>query len=184
MTGTENRPGKKARSLSRKRIQEKREWWWWGLHKNTLQPFRVCKFSSILLSVSPYGSDSSLSLWPCIYMSLFPPLGLPTATIHPSMALSGSPPPSPAWDLNGSLLPRWGTGPSFSSGSSLNKRDQWVFQKQSCIWCGCKETLSQETPDVPWLLQCVFRKPPLSISPLGLMSLNYSFSGSWTTAAG
>lgn len=166
MTGTENRPGKKARSLSRKRIQEKREWWWWwgGLHKNTLQPFKVCQFPSTLPSMSPFGSDSSLSLWPCIYMSLFPPLGLPTVTIHPCMALSGSPPPL--------LLPRWGTAPSFSSGSSLNKRDQWVFRKQSCIWCGCKETLSPETPDVPWLLQCVCRNPPLALSPLGLMSLN------------
>lgn len=105
MTGTENRPGKKARSLSRKRMQEKREWWWWwGLHKNTLQPFKVCKFSSILLSMSPYGSDSSLSRWPCIYLSLFPPLGLPTVTIHPSMALSGSPPPFPS-SPGGELVP-------------------------------------------------------------------------------
>lgn len=79
-----------------------------GLHKNTLRPFRVCKFSSLLLlSMSLYGSDSSLSLWPCIFTSLFPPLGLPTATVHLSMVFSRFPP---------LLLPGISMGPSSPGG--------------------------------------------------------------------
>lgn len=77
-----------------------------GLHKNTLRPFRVCKFSSLLLlSMSLYGSDSSLSLWPCIFTSLFPPLGLPTAT-SPWYSLGSLP----------LLLPGISMGPSSPGG--------------------------------------------------------------------
>lgn len=162
MTGTENRPGKKARSLSRKRIQEKRECWCWGyikIHSYPPGSASSLPFFSSCLSMAL----TSLSLWPCIFMSLFPPLGLPTAIIHPSKALYRSPPPSPAWDLHGSLLPRWGTGPSFSSGSSLNKRDQWVLQKQSCIWCDVRRPCHQRHQMSPDFFR-VFRNPPLSLS--------------------
>lgn len=77
-----------------------------GLHKNTLRPFRVCKFSSLLLlSMSLYGSDSSLSPWPCIFTSLFPPLGLPTAT-SPWYSLGSLP----------LLLPGISMGPSSPGG--------------------------------------------------------------------
>lgn len=125
MTGTENRPGKKARSLSRKRIQEKREWWWWwGYIKILSNPSRS---ASSLLSFSPCLPMAptlpclcglvSICLSFLLWVSLLSPSTPPWHSLGPL-------PPSPAWDLNGSLLPRWGTGPSFSSGSSLNKRDQ------------------------------------------------------------
>lgn len=124
MTGTENRPGKKAQSLSRKRIQEKRERWGGGYIKILFNPAgsasSLPSFSSPCLSMAlslpclcgPVSICLSFLLW----VSLLPPS-------TPLWHSLGLPPPSPAWDLNGSLLPRWGTGPSFSSGSSLNKRD-------------------------------------------------------------
>lgn len=122
-TGLGRRPGVCQESRYRRKG---RVFFGGGEYVKILWPFRVCKLPSIpLLSVSLCGSDSTLPLWSCICLS--PLLWVsPLPTIYPSMGLSMSPPHSPTWALDGSLLPKQGTGPSFSSGSPLNKRDQWA----------------------------------------------------------
>lgn len=108
MTGTENRPGKKARSLSRKRIQEKRECWWWGYIK--------------ILS-DPSGSASSLPSFssPCLSMALTPPCLCGPVSLHLSFLLWVSllPPSTSPWYSLGSLpllLPGISMGPSSPGG--------------------------------------------------------------------